>query len=101
MKHFGRKFIGAFLFVLLPGGLFAQTSQTVDASSWYTQPGIIGTMILAIIILIIFALISVARISKLLRASEQIKRNQLDSELQESIINFKSEEIDKLLLARK
>src|SRR5690606_41688014 len=85
----------------LPICASAQSSQPIDASSWYTQPGIIGTMVLAIIILIIFALISVARISKLLRTSEQINQKQLDNELQESIINLPSDEDDKLLEERK
>lgn len=101
MKNYGHLFVGSLLFALLSGSASAQSSQPIDASSWYTQPGIIGTMVLAIIILIIFALISVARISKLLRTSEQINQKQLDNELQESIINLPSDEVDKLLEARK
>src|SRR5690606_6653932 len=101
MKNYGHLFVGSLLFALLSGRATAQSSQPIDASSSYTQPGMIATMMLAIIILIIFALISVARISKLLRTSEQINQKQLDNELQESIINLPSEDIDKLLEERK
>ena len=57
-----------FLLVLLwliglPVDSFAQSEINIDL--WYTQPGIIGTIVLCIIVLLVFSLIMILRISKL------------------------------------
>lgn len=79
--------------------LFAQDTK-VSTESWYTQPGIIGTAVLCIIVLIVFALIFVIRINKLLRISEKRKSKLEARELHEAIINADAWEVDELLQNR-
>jgi len=60
--------IQTFFFLLglfgFPAASFAQESG-INTDLWYTQPGIIGTIVLCIIVLLVFSLIMILRISKL------------------------------------
>lgn len=85
--------------LFLPVASFAQESD-INTNLWYTQPGIIGTIILCIIVLVVFSLIMALRINKLLNISEKEKRKVDINEFRDSIINSDSPEIDELLKAR-
>lgn len=100
MKQVRQIFICFLLYAMLPLTAFAQRAEALDTTSWYMQPGIIGTMVLSILILVVFAILAAIRIGKLLRVSENAKMKLEEKELHETIINFKSEEVDKLLLSR-
>src|SRR5690606_5835332 len=92
--------IGLVAIFLLPITLLAQ-GTTIDTSSWYTQPGIIGTMVLCIIVLIVFSFISVIRIDKLLNVSNRAKSKNQERELKDAIVNSDSAEIEELLESRR
>lgn len=92
--------VGLIAIFLSPLTLQAQETA-IDTSSWYTQPGIIGTMVLCIIVLVVFSIISVIRIGKLLNVSERAKAKNQERELKDAIINADSAEIDSLLESRR
>src|SRR5690606_8591551 len=85
------------LLALCPVLLHGQSTQQINTDTWYSQPGIIGTLVLCIIILVVFSIIAVVRIGKLLTVSENVDKKKADKELKDAIINADLSEIDELL----
>ncbi|MEX2594295.1 MAG: cbb3-type cytochrome c oxidase subunit I [Anditalea sp.] len=82
----------------LPADCFAQSEINTDL--WYTQPGIIGTIVLCIIVLLVFSIIMVLRISKLLNVSDKTEEKENIQQIKDAIINIDSKEIDEILQLR-
>lgn len=86
--------------LLLPWVAVAQSTE-INTSNWGTNPGIIGTLVLVLIVAFIAVLIMSAKISayvELLKAKQVRKRNKA---FDEEIINLSEVEIDALLEQRK
>lgn len=60
----------------LPVVSVAQQSE-VDTSTWLSQPGIIGTVFLCVIVLLVFAFIMILRLGKLLNVSERARDREI------------------------
>lgn len=88
------------LFAFCPVVLHGQSTQQIDTATWYSQPGIIGTLVLCIIILVVFSIIAAIRIGKLLNVSENADKKKAEKELKDAIINADLSEIDELLKER-
>src|SRR5690554_3637540 len=83
------KYLQYFLFFLgslFPITSFAQGSE-IDTSTWHTQPGIVGTIILCIIVLLVFAFIMILRLGKLLNVSEKAREKQRLKDLKNASID--------------
>src|SRR5690554_5535108 len=78
-----------FLGSLFPVVSFAQGSE-IDTSTWHTQPGIVGTIILCIIVLLVFAFIMILRLGKLLNVSEKAREKQRLKDLKNALIEADS-----------
>ena len=61
---------------LTPFSSLIGQAQTIDTSDWYLQPGVIGTIVLCAIVLVVFALISAVRISKLMGVAEKARERK-------------------------
>jgi cytochrome c oxidase cbb3-type subunit 1 len=83
----------------LPVASFAQEDE-INTSLWYTQPGIIGTIVLCIIVLLVFSLILTLRIGKLLNVSDKARDKEKINSIKDAIINSNSKEIDEILQVR-
>ena len=71
------------LLSFLPGASLAQGTE-INTDLWYTQPGIIGTIVLCIIVLLVFSFILTLRIRKLLNVSDNAKKR---NEINKFIVN--------------
>src|SRR5690606_15754858 len=78
---------------------FAQESE-INTDLWYTQPGIIGTIVLCIIVVLVFSIIMILRISKLLNLSDKKEKQENDQQIKDAIINIDSREVDEILQLR-
>lgn len=87
-------------FAFFPMILHGQSTQQINTDTWYSQPGIIGTLVLCIIILVVFSIIAVVRISKLLNVAENTDKKKAEKEIKTAIINAHLPEIDELLKER-
>lgn len=75
------------LLSFFPNGSFAQGTE-INTELWYTQPGIIGTILLCIVVLIVFSFILTLRIKKLLNISDDAKERD---EIRKSIHHHSSQ----------
>lgn len=98
--HVMKTKIQSLLFLGLWGVPVAAFAQDIDTDSWYTQPGIIGTIGLGIVVLLIFAFIMVLRIRKLWNISEKTEERRNIQQIKDAIINLDSKEVDEILRIR-
>src|SRR5690606_26175577 len=98
--HVMKTNIQSLLFLGLWGVPVAAFAQDIDTDSWYTQPGIIGTIGLGIVVLLIFAFIMVLRIRKLWNISEKTEERRNIQQIKDAIINLDSKEVDEILRIR-
>src|SRR5690606_4756838 len=82
-----------FLWLLSPVASFARGTE-IDTSTWHTQPGIVGTIILCIIVLLVFAFIMILRLGKLLNVSERAREKQRLKDLKNAVIETDSGKSD-------
>src|SRR5690606_4612973 len=75
------------LLSFFPNGSFAQGTE-INTELWYTQPGIIGTILLCIVVLIVISFILTLRIKKLLNISDDAKERD---EIRKSIHHHSSQ----------
>lgn len=85
-----------FLGLLFPVVSFAQAPE-IDTSTWQTQPGIVGTIILCIIVLLVFAFIMILRLGKLLNVSEKAREKQRFKDLKNTLVKTDSGQSEGLL----
>lgn len=85
---------------LLPLFVFAQNTA-IDTTNWKSNPGIIGTLILVLIVAFVAVIIMSAKITsyvEILRARQSLRKAK---QFDEEITNLSTEEIDILLEKRK
>lgn len=80
--------------------LFAQ-SKGVGSGNWQTSPGLIGTVILILIVLMLAVSIFMTRLNSYLRLlkRKQVDKNKLD--FKNDLIELDDEEIEEILIRRK
>jgi cytochrome c oxidase cbb3-type subunit 1 len=83
-------------FSLLPSLSSAQSNE-INTDLWYTQPGIIGTIVLCIVVLLVFCLIMALRIRKLLNVSDKVSEKGKAHLIKTSIIDSDFQEGNEIL----
>ena len=80
---------------LLPSLSLAQSNE-INTDLWYTEPGIIGTIVLCIVVLLVFCLIMALRIRKLMNVSERVNKNSRAHQTAVPIAETGSQENERL-----
>ncbi|WP_226333998.1 cbb3-type cytochrome c oxidase subunit I [Echinicola marina] len=87
--------------MVMTGTVIAQGKVEIDTSTWSTQPGVIGTVLLSVLVLVVLAYLMVVRLNKLMNVSEKVKWTNEREDLKSVLINLEREEVDELLERRK
>src|SRR5690606_5936099 len=80
---------------VLPSLSLAQSNE-INTDLWYTEPGIIGTIVLCIVVLLVFCLIMALRIRKLMNVSERVNENSRAHQTAVPIAETGSQENERL-----
>lgn len=101
MKKYKFYLVSILLSTFIPGMVLGQPTPNPNPDNWMTSPGIIGTILLMVIVLVIAILILTIRASgyfeHLRNKSERKKKNEFN----EQLLELKNDDIDSILQQRK
>jgi len=101
MKKYKFYLVSILLSTFIPGMVLGQPTPNPNPDNWVTSPGIIGTILLMVIVLVIAILILTIRASgyfeHLRNKSERKKKNEFN----EQLLELKNDDIDSILQQRK
>ncbi|MEM7375215.1 MAG: cbb3-type cytochrome c oxidase subunit I [Bacteroidota bacterium] len=86
--------------LLLPCLTLAQI-QPIDTDYWYLSPGVLGTIFLAILVIMLAIVVVVVRLNAYLGNLRREQQDVQEQRLQEALISMEEEEIDHILVQRK
>lgn len=92
--------VTAIFTALLPLASKAQVNVP-DSSAWYVSPGLIGTLILVIIVVLVAALIAVTKLNAFVRSAKLRRKDRDRIALKEELLGLEDVEIDEILARRK
>jgi len=92
--------IFASLLILSPSVLLAQ-SDAIDTETWWTSPGVVGTLVLVSLIMVVAILIMIIRLNGYITGLNERKRLRQRLEFSEELTNLEQGEIDHILEKRK
>ena len=94
--------INKMLFFLLALGLAAipAHAEKIDTQGWYAEPGIIGTLVLSVIVIMVFVVILVIRLGNTVHRAAKHTDIKERAKLKEAILNLDAKEVDSLLMQR-
>ncbi len=90
-----------FLFLLLFPCILHAQSEGISTESWITQPGIIGTILLVVIVLLVAIFVLVYRFGALLDLAKKKQVRENKTTIRNEILEMDDEEIDLFLQHRK
>lgn len=94
---FGTAFI--FLIMLLPTTLFAQATE--DQKEIFTHAGVVGALVIAMLLLLLFVFIITAKVNKLISNAQNEKKARERRSLQEELLSLEGKDLDELLQKRR
>ncbi|MEZ4923099.1 MAG: cbb3-type cytochrome c oxidase subunit I [Crocinitomicaceae bacterium] len=77
------------------------TNSNPSTTNWVSSPGIVGTFILLMIVVMVGLLVMSARVSKYVEKISKNKKKEKNIEFAEELIGMSEKEIDEILLRRK
>lgn len=90
-----------FILIIIPSEISAQSTPNPDTSNWMTSPGIIGTILLIVIVLLIAIFILTMKASAYFgQLQSKTERNQ-KNEFGERLLDMDEADIDSILEKRK
>ncbi len=93
-------FITFLFFLFIPTSLLTQ-ANTIDTENWLSSPGIIGTLILIVIVIVVGIVILMARLNSFLGRQKNKQQQAETWQLNEQLANLNQGEIDAILEKRK
>lgn len=94
------KILCSLLMGLLPFLTFSQNTPATS-DNWITSPGVIGTFVLLLIVLMVTFFILIVKLNDYIDKYKQRKLNQKKLEFNEELVSMDSREIDQILEDRK
>ncbi|MDF9801374.1 cytochrome c oxidase cbb3-type subunit 1 [Catalinimonas alkaloidigena] len=90
-----------FLFPLPKLNSLLLQANTIDTENWLTSPGVIGTLVLIVIVIVVGILILMARLNSFLGRQKDKQVRKQKSQWNEELVNLEQSEIDTILERRK
>lgn len=98
MKHF---LTISFAFLSVFRGFSQMTNSNPSTENWISSPGVIGTAVLLLIVVVVGLIIFTSRVVKHVEKLNSKKREKRNIEFSEELIGLSEEEIDEILERRK